>query len=129
MPMLGYKTKMPHIVGLKNVEFIINFKLNYSDHGSFENRTVENHYFDVGDFHIKVDEMADDLTPEILRKYDNGIYLLSVCKFIVDKIPELYSIKVSDKNMEEEYLKDEIIDAYNNCEKYQEVEPIHYINQ
>ena len=53
------------------------------------------------------------------RCLDNGIYVLSVCKYIVDNVPNLYSINYESKGMIDTYYKQEIIDAYNKIKNNQ----------
>ena len=61
----------------------------------------------------------DNFTEEKRKKYDNGIYILSVCKYIVDNVPNLYSINYETKGMIDTYYKQEIIDAYNKIKNNQ----------
>ena len=83
VPTIGYKKKFKNIKGLQNEIFIVNFKLEYNSHGFLEIQHEDNNYFDVGDFNILLDRIFDDFTEEKRKKYDNGIYILSVCKYIV----------------------------------------------
>ena len=62
---------------------------------------------------LKLDAVFSEFTEETLKKYDNGIYILSICKYIVDKFPNLYSINYEIKGMIDTYYKQEIIDDYN----------------
>lgn len=113
VPIIGYKKKFKNIKSLQNEIFIVNFKLEYNSHGFLEIQHEDNNRFDVGDFNILLDRIFDDFTEEKRKKYDNGIYILSVCKYIVDNVPNLYSINYETKGMIDTYYKQEIIDAYN----------------
>ena len=119
MPTIGYKKKFKNIKGLQNEIFIVNFKLEYNSQGFLEIQHEDNNYFDVGDYNILLDRIFDDFTEEKRKKYDNGIYILSVCKYIVDNVPNLYSINYETKGMIDTYYKQEIIDAYNKIKNNQ----------
>lgn len=84
-----------------------------------EIRNEDNKYFDVGEFNILLDLIFDDFTEKTLKKYDNGIYILSVCKYIVDNVPNLYSINYDTNGLIDTYYKQEIIDIYNKIKNYQ----------
>lgn len=113
MPELGFKRQFKNIKGLENKTFIINFKLDYNKQGSLKFHNDYNKHFDVGDYDILLDKVFDDFTESQFNNYDNGIFLLSVCKYIVDNIPELYSINIDSKNMIDTYYKNDIINDYN----------------
>ena len=113
MPELGFKRQFKNIKGLENETFIINFKLDYNKQGSLKFHNGYNKHFDVGDYDILLDKVFDNFTESQFNNYDNGIYLLSVCKYIVDNIPELYSINIDSKNMIDTYYKSDIINDYN----------------
>lgn len=113
MPMLGYKRKFKNIDSLKDDTFIINFKLKYSVNGALNIDNEEETSFDVGDYHILIDDVFDKFDHDTFKKYDNGIYLLSICKYLVDNIPNVYSIGHESDNMIDNYLKEDIIDDYN----------------
>ena len=57
------------------------------------------------------------MTNNLLKQYDNGVYILSICKYIVDRVPNLYSINYESKDMIDTYLKSEIIEDYNKIKK------------
>ena len=120
MPIVGYKTKMNKIKGL-NCTFLINFKLTHNKYGFLENRTIDDTYFDSGDFRIKIEEMSNAFTKEVFKKYDNGLYIVSILKYIVDKLPGLYSVKVYYTDTVDEYTKEEIIDTYEMVKNTEEM--------
>lgn len=113
MPVIGYKKVFKQIKGVADEIFIVNFNLKYNKEGFLEIKDESDSYFDVGDFRIKLDTIFNEFTEEMLKKYDNGVYILSICKYIVDKIPNLYSINYESKGMIDTYYKQEIIDDYN----------------
>lgn len=117
MPIIGYKKQFKNIDSIKNDTFTINFKLKYTDIGSLKIENEENDYFDVGDFNILLDKVFNNFTKDKLKEYDNGIYILSICKYIVDNVPNLYSISYEDKGMIDTYYKDEIINDYNKIKE------------
>ena len=114
MPIMGYKKKFKNIKSLSDDIFTINFKLKYNGHGFLNICDVDDNYFDVGDFRILLDKVFDDFNENKLREYDNGVYILSICKYIVDMVPNLYSINYESKGMIDTYYKEEIIDSYND---------------
>lgn len=120
MPIIGYKKKFKQIPGLREDIFTINFKLEYTLEGSLKIQDEENNYFDVGDFNLLLDEVFEGFDEDKCKEYDNGVYILSVCKYIVDKVPNLYSINYETLGMIDTYYKDEIIHNYNkirNCKR------------
>lgn len=117
MPIIGYKKSFKNLNGYKNDIFTVNFNLEYTNHGSLRIKNENDNYFDVGDYRLLLDEVFEKITEDELRKYDNGVYILSMCKYIVDKVPKLYSINYESKGMIDTYLKQEIIDDYNKIKK------------
>lgn len=117
MPIIGYKKKFKHIKGYEEDIFTINFDLEYTNYGALKIKNEKDNYFDVGDYNILLDKVFEEFTKEELKKYDNGVYILSMCKYIVDKVPKLYSINYETKNMIDTYLKQEIIENYNKIKK------------
>lgn len=113
MPIIGYKKQFKHISGVKNETFTVNFNLEYGKSGFLSIKDVDESYFDVGDFRIKLEEIFDNFTDDKLKEYDNGIYILSICKYIVDEMPTLYSINYESECMIDTYYRQEIIDDYN----------------
>ena len=118
MPILGYKTKIKNLKGNEDYEFIIKFKLKYDNRGCLNLVNHKKISFDCGDYRIKVQKVMDSIDSKVYKQYNNGIYLLSLLKYIVDKIPELDSISVISKSIEDNYEKKEIIDSYNKIKKY-----------
>lgn len=112
MPMLGYKRKFKNIDSLKDDVFIINFDLKYSDAGALHIDNEIESPFDVGDYHIMIDDVFENFDEEVFKKYDNGIFLLSVCKYLVDNIPNVYSIGHETNSMIDSYLTEDIINDY-----------------
>ena len=112
MPIIGYKQQFKNIDILENETFIINFNLKYSDYGSLEFKNQEQSYFDVGDYRIMIEKIFNEFNKEILKEYDNGILILSICKYLVDNIPNIYNIVYESKNNIDTYYKDEIINDY-----------------
>lgn len=117
MPIIGYKKSFKNLKGYKQDTFTVNFNLEYNDHGFLRIKNEQDNYFDVGDYRILLDEVFEKLTEDELKKYDNGVYILSMCKYIVDNVPNLYSINYESKGMVDTYLKQEIIDDYNKIKK------------
>lgn len=113
MPIIGYKKSFKNLKGYENDVFTINFNLKYNTNGFLEIKNETEDYFDAGDFEILLDEIFEKLTNDLLKEYNNGIYILSICKYIVDKVPNLYSINYESSGMIDTYLKQEIIDDYN----------------
>lgn len=113
MPIIGYKKSFKNLKGYENDVFTINFNLEYNTNGSLKMKNEKDGYFDVGNFRILLDEIFEKLTNDLLKEYDNGIYILSICKYIVDKVPNLYSINYESSGIIDTYLKQEIIDDYN----------------
>ena len=113
MPIIGYKKTFKNIKSLSEDIFTINFKLEYDEFGHLKFQDGPNDYFDVGDFRILLDNVFAAFDEKKLKEYDNGIYILSICKYIVDKVPNLYSIVYEENGMIDTYYKQEIIDAYN----------------
>lgn len=117
MPIIGYKKSFKNLKGYKQDTFTVNFNLEYNDHGFLRIKNEQDNYFDVGDYRILLDDVFEKLTEDELKKYDNGVYILSMCKYIVDNVPNLYSINYESKGMVDTYLKQEIIDDYNKIKK------------
>lgn len=117
MPIIGYKKSFKNLKGYENDVFTVNFDLEYNEQGFLRIKNEKNNYFDVGDFRILLDEVFDKLTKDLLQAYDNGVYILSICKYIVDHVPTLYSINYESKTMIDTYLKAEIIDDYNKIKE------------
>ncbi len=117
MPIIGYKKKFKKLNGYEDDVFTVNFNLQYTSYGALEIKDAVDNYFDVGDFGILLDEVFDDLDEDVINEYDNGVYVLSICKYIVDRVPNLYSINYETKGMIDTYLKQEIIDDYNKISK------------
>lgn len=113
MPIIGYKKKFKNIKSISDNIFIINFNLEYTECGSLKIQNEKDNYFDVGDFRILLDKVFDEFDEEIFEEYNNGVYILSVCKYIVDKVPNLYSINYETNGMVDTYYKQEIIEDYN----------------
>lgn len=112
MPVIGYKKKFKNVKALEDDLFVVNFDLEYNSHGFLKFKNNNNH-FDVGDFNIMLDRVFDNFSEEKRKIYDNGVYILSICKYIVDNIPDLYSINYETKGMIDTYYKEEIINSYN----------------
>lgn len=120
MPIIGYKKSFKNLKGYENDIFTVNFDLEYSEHGFLRIKNKKDNYFDVGDFGVLLNDIFEKLTNELLKEYDNGIYILSMCKYIVDKVPNLYSINYESNGMIDTYLKQEIIDDYIKIKKGKE---------
>jgi len=112
MPTIGFKQQFKNIDFLKNEVFTINFKLKYSEYGSLEFDDKENSYFDSGDYRILIEKTFNNFNIQKLEEYDNGIQILSICKYLVDNIPNIYSITYETKACIDTYYKDEIINDY-----------------
>ena len=117
MPQFGYKNKFKNIDAFKNDTFVINFNLKYRRNGGLYIKGKSKINFDIGDYHILIDEIFNNLTSEVLKEYDNGIYVLSVCKYLVDNIPGVYSIEYECGNMRDIYFAKEIIKDYKKTSK------------
>lgn len=117
MPIIGYKKSFKNLSGYEHDIFTVNFNLEYTDYGALRIKNEQDNYFDMGDYGILLDEVFEKLTKDELKKYDNGVYILSMCKYIVDKVPNLYSINYESKGIIDTYLKQEIIDDYNKIKK------------
>ena len=117
MPIIGYKKNFKNLKGYENDIFTVNFDLEYTEHGSLKIKNEKDNYFDVGDFGILLDDVFEKLTNDLLKEYDNGVYILSMCKYIVDRVPNLYSISYETKGMVDTYLKTEIIEDYDKIRK------------
>lgn len=113
MPIFGYKKEFKNLETLRGSIFTVNFNLKYNEHGFLRIKDEKNNYFDCGDTKILLDKIFDELDEKIFKEYDNGVYILSVCKYIVDKVPNLYSINFETKGNIDTYYKQEIIDDYN----------------
>lgn len=59
-----------------------------------------------------IDEVFEKFDEEVFKRYDNGIFLLSVCKYLVDNIPNVYSIGHETNSMIDSYLTEDIINDY-----------------
>lgn len=112
MPIMGFKNKFKNIESISNDVFTINFNLKYTNLGGLRINDENESYFDIGDFRMFIDECFNKFTEENLKQYDNGVYILSICKYLVDKIPSLYSITYETKGMIDTYYKDEIVNDY-----------------
>ena len=112
MPIIGYKQQFKNLDILGSVTFIISFKLKYSEYGALEFENQEQSYFDVGDYRIIIENIFNNFTEEKLKKYDNGVLILSICKYLIDNIPNIYTITYESKNDIDIYYKDEIINDY-----------------
>ena len=123
MPIIGYKQQFKNIEFLKNEVFTINFKLKYNEYGSLEFDDKENSYFDSGDYRILIEKAFDEFNEQKLKEYDNGIQILSICKYLVDNIPNIYKITYESNSSIDTYYKEEIINDYlkikNNLSKNQ----------
>ena len=111
MPIIGYKMQFNKIKSIKDDTFIINFKLTYTEKGLL--KLEDDAIFDIGDYRILLENVFNNFDLEKLKEYDNGIYILSICKYIVDNIPNLHSIRYETKTMIDTYYKEEIIENYN----------------
>lgn len=117
MPIIGYKKNFKNLKGYEHDIFTVNFNLEYNEQGFLRIKNEKNNYFDVGDFGILLDDVFEKLTNDLLKEYDNGIYILSMCKYITDNVPNLYSISYESRGMVDSYLKQEIIDDYNKIKR------------
>ena len=117
MPIIGYRKNFKNLKGYENDIFTVNFNLEYTEHGFLKIKNEKDNYFDVGDFRILLDDVFEKLTNDLLKKYDNGVYILSMCKYIVDRVPNLYSINYETKDTVDTYLKSEIIEDYDKIKK------------
>lgn len=112
MPIIGYKQRFKNIDYLKDMEFIIKFKLKYTENGVLKFDNQENIYFDSGDYRILIEKVFDNFNEKKLREYDNGVLMLSICKYLVDNIPNIYKITYESNSSIDTYYKDEIIEDY-----------------
>lgn len=113
MPILGYKKHFKNFDSLINDIFTVHFNLTYDEHGALKFNNALNAYFDSGDFNLLLDKVFEGFNKKTFEEYDNGILLLSVCKYIVDNVPNVYYITYENKGISDIYYKEEIIDAYN----------------
>ena len=113
MPILGFKKSFKNIKSIQKDIFTINFKVNYNEYGFLNLEDEQNNYFDVGDINLLLDKTFSEFNETKFKEYDNGIYILSICKYIVDKVPYLYSINYETTNSIDTYLKQEVIEDYN----------------
>lgn len=120
MPLIGFKKQFKNIKTLSNDIFTINFDLKYTEIGALRINDKNDSYFDVGDFRLHIDQVFNDFTNEILKSYDIGVYILSICKYIVDSIPNLYSITYESSGMIDTYYKNEIIEDYNKIKEHKD---------
>ena len=120
MPIIGFKKQFKNIKSISDDIFTINFNLSYTETGSLKINDVDKNYFDVADFRMLVDRIFEKFNDDLFKKYDNGVYILSVCKYIVDEIPNLYSIVYESKDMIDVYYKNEIINDYDKI-KYNNI--------
>lgn len=116
MPIVGYKKQFKNIPFLKDDMFTINFQLKHKKNGSLT--FDKNKPFDSGDYHLLIDKVFEEFTEKKYKNYDNGIMLLSICKYLVDCIPDIYCITHEDKNSVDIYYTNEIIESYNNYVDY-----------
>lgn len=123
MPIIGYKQKFKNISFLRDETFTIKFKLKYNEYGTLEFDDKENPYFDSVDFRNIIEKTFDEFNEQKLKEYDNGIQILSICKYLVDNIPNIYKITYESNSSIDTYYKDEIIKDYlkikNNLSKKQ----------
>ena len=112
MPIMGFKNKFKNIEFIRDVIFTINFNLKYTDYGGLKIDDENDNYFDVGNFRILINDCFNEFDEELLKRYDNGVLILSICKYLVDKIPGLYSIVGESDGMIDTYYKEEIIKDY-----------------
>ena len=112
MPIIGYKQQFKNIEFLKNEVFTINFKLKYNEYGALEFDDKENPYFDSGDYRNIIEKTFDEFNGQKLKEYDNGIQILSICKYLVDNIPNIYKITYESNSSIDTYYKEEIIEDY-----------------
>ena len=120
MPIIGFKKVFKHLKGVEKDIFTINFDLQYTEIGSLAVKNESQTYFDMGDYDINLDELTEKLTEEVFESYDNGVYILSICKYIVDNVPNLYSINYESKGVVDTYFKQDIIDDYNKILNYKD---------
>jgi len=113
MPIIGYKKHFKNFDSLINDTFIIHFNLVYTDYGALRFNNAENSYFDSGDFNLLLEKVFDDFDRGVFKKYDNGILILSICKYIIDNIPNVYYITYENNETIDIYYKEEIINDYN----------------
>ena len=118
MPIIGYKKQFDKIPFLKDDIFTINFNLKYHKNGSLEFENANDKYFDCGNYHLLIDKVFDNFDMNTYKQYDNGIMILSICKYLVDNISNIYSIVHEDKATIDTYYKEEVIESYNNYNEY-----------
>ena len=113
MPVIGYKQQFNNIPCFKNITFTIKFKLKYTEIGALQFDNKDDPYFDCGDYRIHIENAANKFNEQKLKEYDIDIPILSLCKYLVDTIPNIYSITYESKSSIDTYYKDEILNDYN----------------
>lgn len=111
MPIIGFKNNFKNFKPAFDEKYIVNFNAEYTNHGSlvFKNTDIG---FDVGDLRINIEKVFDEFTKDKFYQYDNGIMILSICKYLVDNIDNIYSIEVDCDMCRDIYFRDEIINDY-----------------
>lgn len=112
MPIIGFKNKFKNFKPLEDYLYLIKFDMKYNKTGALINKK-NNISYDVADLRLHVQNIFDAFDKEEFYQYDNGVMILSVCKYLVDNIPEIYEIEIESKNDKDIYKKEEIIKYYN----------------
>ena len=111
MPIIGFKNKFKNFKPLESEEYIIKFDMKYSTRGSLINKK-NNQTSDIADLRMHIENIFNIFDRDKFYQYDNGIMILSVCKYLVDYIPGIYEIEVHSTNTIDIYKREEIISDY-----------------
>lgn len=119
MPIISFKKKFNNFTPIKEDTFIINFNLKYTKKGSLKFKgIISSNYFDSGDYNLLLDEVLNNFNDSVFKKYDNGVFILSICKYLVDNVKNIYSICYESNDCTDIYYRNEIIKDYNKIKKY-----------
>ena len=107
MPVVVYKKELKVHDEILNISIAFNTK---QTNFGLELKDYEPKYFDSGDFRIKIDELCNNFTGEVLDKYmENPIYFMGIVKYFYDNLPSIFSIKFESNSSETIYYKDDLI--------------------
>lgn len=113
MPIIGFKNKFKNFKPLEDYLYLIKFDMKYVKPGALVNK-VDNISYDVADLRMHIESVFDSFNKDKFYEYDNGVLILSVCKYLVDNIAGIYEIEIDSKNDRDIYKREEIIKYYND---------------
>lgn len=109
MPIIAYKTEINVKGYAENI--CVAFNCEYDQNKLLKLKDYEPNNFDSGDFRIKIGEISEKLSQDVLKQYENkndGVRFLAILNYFIDNIPSLYSIKFESNSGISIYYASEI---------------------